>query len=137
MTALDSTMVFLQEAATDPALREVRICTDSQSVLGRLREGPAAQRDALADSVWQRLRELTDWGTHLSLQWVPGHAGPSGNEMADDVARAAADLNQDGAPVDLQSARSRLRRHARDSGSASYGETALRRPNSEPAMRHC
>ena len=76
LTALDSTMVFLQEAATDPAPREVRICTDSQSVLGLLREGPAAQRDALADSVWQRLRELTDWGTHLSLQWVPGHAGP-------------------------------------------------------------
>ena len=59
-----------------------------------------SQSDAVANRVWQRLRELTDRGTHLSLQWVPCHAGLPGNEMADDVARAAADLNQDGALVD-------------------------------------
>ena len=68
-------------------------------------------RDVVVDRVWQRLRKLTDRGTHLSLQWVPGHAGFSGNEMADKVALAAVDLSQDEAPVDLQSARTRLRRH--------------------------
>ena len=57
-------------------------------------EGPTAQRDALADSVWRRLSELADRGTHLMLQWVPGHAGLPGNELADKVARAAADLDQ-------------------------------------------
>ena len=112
MTALVSVLAYLQEAAVDPTPREVRICTDSQSALGRLKEGPAAQRDALADSIWWRLHELTDRRTRLTLQWVPGHAGLPGNELADGVARAAADLDQDRAPVDLQSARSRLRRHA-------------------------
>ena len=90
----------------------MRICTDSQSALGRLREGPTAQKDVLVDGTWQRLREITDWETLLSLQWVPGHAGLPGSEMADRVASTAADLNQDGAPVNLQSARARLRRHA-------------------------
>ena len=88
----------------DPTPKEVRLCSDSQSALGRLKKGPVAQRDAPADSVWRRLLELTDRGTHLTLQWVPGHAGLPGNELADEVARAAADLDQDRAQVDLQSA---------------------------------
>ena len=69
--------------------------------------------DVVVDRVWQRLRELNDRGTHLNLQWVPGHAGFPGNEMGDEVALAAANLSQDEAPVDLQSARARLRMHDR------------------------
>ena len=42
MTALDSAMAFLREAAADPAPREVQVCTVSQSALRTLREGPAA-----------------------------------------------------------------------------------------------
>ena len=76
MTALDSALAFLQEAVPDSAPREVRICTDYQSALGRLREGPEAQSDVLAGRVWRRLRELADRGTHPSLQWVPGHTHP-------------------------------------------------------------
>ena len=91
----------------------MRICTDSQAALRRLREGPEAQTDALADKVWRRrLRGLADRGAHVTLQWVPRHAGLHGNELADEVAIAAADLCQDEAPVDLQSANARLRRHA-------------------------
>ena len=39
-------------------------------------------------------------------------AGLPDNEMADEVARAAADLSQGQEPVDLHSAKSRLKRHA-------------------------
>ena len=100
MTALDTALRYLQTAA-DPAPREVCICSDSQSALRRLKYGPAAQTDVLADKVWRRLNDLADRGVRLHLQWVPGHAGLPGNELADEVARAAADLDQAEAPVDL------------------------------------
>ena len=69
--------------------------------LRRLAEGPAAQTDVLADRVWQRLLDLADRGTHTSLQWVPGHAGLPGNELADEIAREAANLEQRDVPIDL------------------------------------
>ena len=63
-------------------------------------------------TVWQRLLDLADRGTHTSLQWVPGHAGLPGNELADEIAREAANLEQHDVPIDLPSAKARLRRHA-------------------------
>ena len=114
LTALDAALESLREIAADSAPAEVRICTDSQSALTRLKGGPAAQTDVLADRVWRRLRGLADRGTRLILQWVPGHAGLPGNELADEVARAAADLCQDEVPIDLQSAKARIRRHAHE-----------------------
>ena len=59
MMALDSALVSLQEAAADPAPREMWICIDFQSALGCLREGPVAQRDVLVNRAWQRLRKPT------------------------------------------------------------------------------
>ena len=66
----------------------------------------------MASKIWTRLRTLADRGTHITLQWVPGHAGLAGNELADEVAREAAELSQAGAKVDLSSAKSRLHRLA-------------------------
>ena len=80
----------------------------------------------MVDRVWQRLRELSDRGTHLTLQWVPRHAGHPGNAMADEVARAAANLGQHGAPVNLQSARAMLQRHAHREWKERIQSTRLR-----------
>ena len=88
----------------------MRTRTDSQSAIGRLKEGPAARPDAVADTVRRRLCDLASRGTQLTLQWVPGHAGLPGNELADVVTRAAADLSQDEVLVDPQSGKARLRR---------------------------
>ena len=109
---LDSALIFLQEGAADHVPGEVHVCTGSQSTLGRLREGLTAQGDVLAEGVWRRLREVADRGTNLSLQWVPGQESLPGNGLADEVGRTAADMDKDQAPVDLQPASARLRRHA-------------------------
>ena len=114
LMALDAALEYLQRAARDAPRAEVRLCTDSQSALRRLARGPAARSDMLADRVWARLRALADGGLRLRLQWVPGHAGLPGNELADEVARAAAELDQGAVPVDLCSAKSKLRRRAFD-----------------------
>ena len=112
MTALDAALRHLQAADLVPPPRDVRILTDSQSALSALAGGPSAQSDATASLIWTRLRDLTQRGVSLILQWVPGHAGLALNELADEVARAAARSDQRGVAIDLQSAKQCLHRHA-------------------------
>ena len=112
------------------------------------------------DRIWRRLRELSERGTHLSLQWAPGHAGFPGNELADEVTRATADLNQDEKkPVDpkqpgpgsegrrrahgeweewlTSSATARKPVRAEPSRGSESVRIALRRPDPSPAIQHC
>ena len=109
--ALNEAAKYLEGAypAAGPSLN-IRICTDSQSALRRLSDGPAQQTERLPDEVWTRLIGI---GRHhrVDLQWVPGHAGIPGNEAADEVAGQAADLPQDQVPVTYGAARARLKHH--------------------------
>ena len=53
---------------------------------------------------------VVDRGKHITLQWVPGHAGLERNEMADQLAnKAAASENQSDVPLDFSGARAAIR----------------------------
>eukprot|EP00754_Rhynchopus_humris_P033873 Rhum_TRINITY_DN15488_c2_g1::Rhum_TRINITY_DN15488_c2_g1_i7::g.159644::m.159644/K03469/rnhA, RNASEH1; ribonuclease HI len=63
------------------------IYTDSQSAVRKLVSGPAAAREEFEFEVWARLRSLTvRHRCTVHLQFVPGHAGIPGNDLADSAA---------------------------------------------------
>ncbi|XP_043219375.1 uncharacterized protein LOC122380354 [Amphibalanus amphitrite] len=110
MVALQTALSFLLENplhADDPVI----ICTDSQSALAALREGPAAQHSPLGGAIWRALRGLTAGDRQVHLQWVPSHCGLEGNERADSIAKEASNLAQDQAPIDVQTAHRAAARH--------------------------
>ena len=110
--ALNEACKYL-EGITYPAsdrIRGVRICSDSQSALRRLAEGPAQQTEKLPDEIWTRLM-IIGQRYRVDIQWVPGHAGIPGNEAADETAGLAAALPQDQVPTNYNAARARLKQH--------------------------
>ena len=119
MTALLSALNHLLDHAAHTELPVV-VCTDSQSALAALREGPAAQRTPLAASVWTALATLASPARRVHLQWVPSHCGIDGNERADDVAREAAALSRARVPVDVRTVHRAAAREARDRAIADW-----------------
>ena len=51
--------------------------------------------------------------SHLHVQWIPGHCGIEGNEIADHYAKLGGEMIQTDVPIDLTTAKANVRRHAR------------------------
>jgi ribonuclease HI len=112
LIAIELALDHLLSRRTSPA-GEVRICSDSKSALERLSRGPHRQSDILCDRIWTKLSRITTGGSaHVTMQWVPGHAGLPGNEEADVTAKRASNLPQGNAHVDLATIKAALRRRA-------------------------
>lgn len=63
------------------------VCTDSQSALATLQEGPATPTSPLGIIIWRALKQLERLDI---LQWVPSHCCITGNERVDSIANEAA-----------------------------------------------
>ena len=112
MVALHAALTYIQEHPaheSDPIV----ICTDSQSALAALREGPSAQSSSLGASIWRLLAALGSGGRAVHLQWIPSHCGIPGNEAADALARDASTLPQDDVAVDVRTIERAAARTAR------------------------
>ena len=81
LTALLSALQHLLDHPAHTQLPVV-ICTDSQSALAALREGPMGQKTPLSASraVWGALASLAGPARRVHLQWVPSHCGVACNE---------------------------------------------------------
>lgn len=101
-------------------VREVRVCTDSAALLRALEAGPADQKHHLCQKIWQTLDDCSAEGRRFWLVWVPGHAGISGNDEADDQARRGGLLPQADSPLDFATATAAIRRAGRKEAKRQY-----------------
>ena len=71
----------------------VALLTDSQSAVRKLCSGVAAATEEFEYDVWAKLRILTVVrGCRVAVQFIPGHAGVAGNELADAAANTGREL---------------------------------------------
>ncbi|KAH7725651.1 hypothetical protein AAVH_06833 [Aphelenchoides avenae] len=91
---------------------EVRICTDSQSLIGALISGQQRRQDATSKHVWQLIEQLFPaGGCHLTVQWIPGHCDLYGNEAADQAVKEGAIADgQNDIAIDFNTAKAVIKR---------------------------
>ena len=73
------------------SLPRVVLCTDSLSVLMAIDHPPSA--NPVVAAIIERVHFLLGMNYSITLVWIPGHAGISGNEIADAQAKAAIGLH--------------------------------------------
>ncbi|KAF0314073.1 hypothetical protein FJT64_015435 [Amphibalanus amphitrite] len=100
MVTLRAALNHLRDHPHQPSA-PITICSDSQSALATLREGPASQKTLLGAAIWTELAALAGPSRRIHLQWVPSHCGVDENERADQIAKEATALPQAAVPVDV------------------------------------
>ena len=141
-------MAALLFALTSLLSRDVKgtsviIYTDSQSAVRKLCSGAAAAREEHDFAIWTSLRELTvERHCRITIQFVPGHAGLAGNELADSAAKRGLDILVPATRLSLTCAKSLFRRfinkHVRQRPADVYVVKGppLRPPLSNPRLTH-
>ena len=103
-----------------PVIQSFRICTDSLSLLQKLKDAPWKKQPASLTAVQELITEMSRRGWTLQMVWVPGHAGVEQNEEADRAANEGRNMNQEQVPTDLMSAKTAIRRTCRRRWAGSY-----------------
>ena len=78
-------------AALKDGLTDINILSDSQTAVGILTLNWKSSNyiDTISD-IKENIGTLMRYGMRTTLSWIPGHANIAGNEIADQLAKAAA-----------------------------------------------
>ncbi|GFW68764.1 RNase H domain-containing protein [Trichonephila clavipes] len=85
--------IFLPKPTVHHSTSEIRILTDRRSSIQHLSNWPSIG-DSTCRSILHLFQQLSDRHP-IHLQWVPSHVGLLGNEVADDLAKAATNDPED------------------------------------------
>ena len=72
-----------------PPGRKTVVFTDNQSAVQELRDPKNHSGQQYVKNIIQHLQTLREAGGQVWIQWVPGHKGIEGNEIVDELAKAA------------------------------------------------
>lgn len=73
--------------------QQVTIFSDSKSSLQALNNSRSLESDIF--SIQKQAQFIAEKGIHIKFQWVPGHEGVKGNELADELAKQATEVELD------------------------------------------
>ena len=89
--------------------QKVVIFTDNQSAVQEIRNPKNHSGQQYIKNIIHHLQALREAGSEVWIQWVPGHTGIPGNEIVDELAKAAADPSRK-RPPDLVQLRTSVKR---------------------------
>ena len=117
MLALAYGLEPLEHLLDNPRDRDtsIVICTDSMASLATFRAGPTAQTSPLGVRIWRAFTRLSPEGRQpIHAQRVLSHCRIEGKELADTLAKEAAELAQEDIPVDTRTICRAVARAARE-----------------------
>ena len=84
--------------------KSLLVCTDSQSSIRKLQQGPIQTEGGRISKLWEKLFRVASQ-MHITIQFVPSHCGIVRNEHVDELAKSALDTcDQRAAKVSLDCA---------------------------------